>query len=121
MLLLSGCHELSSTKPLYLPIDSETKVLLSKEHVRWMHQADYQRLLRFVATAQPKETMQWKSRTTTYTLTSQSIFLNDSGQPCRCYQFKRQSFLTKLVDRVETACRNIKGNWVRIHPSPYVA
>ena len=112
LFLLSGCQNKIDFS--YSPIDKPSKLLLSNEHTQWMRQSDYRVLQQFIERAQPNETMQWRSRTTTYTAISRSIFLNEAGRPCRCYQLKRKSWFNTAFDIIETACRNANGVWVRV-------
>jgi hypothetical protein len=112
LFLLTGCQNIMRfSNP---SIDKPAKLLLSEEHTQWMRQDDYKALQQFIERAQPNETMQWRSRTTTYTAISRSVFLNESGRPCRCYQLQRRSWFNKAFNIIETACRNANGVWVRV-------
>lgn len=80
---------------------------------RWMDTRDQQALLDFVDRAGPEQSCHWRHKIVVYTVTSESIFLNTCAQPCRRYQVQRRLLLSRPLVSVETACRNIKGQWVR--------
>ena len=112
---LSGCVNSNiNSNSVNSAIDKNGQLLLSiRANKRYFYHSDYLRLENFLKTAGPEETIQWSKYSMTYTLTSQTIFLDEKARLCRRYQFRARSFLpfTSSVDRMETACRCMDGQW----------
>ena len=113
---LTACVALHQVDPSMISETSDRVVapLVKPSISRWMDKDDCQRLQIFVETAPPEHNISWKRRWVSYAASSTAIFLNDQVQPCRCYQFKRASLLSRTMISQEVSCRNTKGQWLRM-------
>lgn len=117
--VLTGCTLSIPGQALYFPIDENNKMgLIDKDIERWIPESDRKRIKSFIAAAEPTAVLQWSTRLTYYRLNSHSIFLDESGRPCRCYTLERQPLLGKVYKTREIAYRDIDAQWKRKHSIP---
>jgi hypothetical protein len=71
-----------------------------------MKAEDQLKLMQLIATSKSNTTESWES----YEFTSQKLYVNAQGQPCRDYLLKSSGVFTD-ESVSQTACRDTKGVW----------
>lgn len=116
LLLLTACM---TTHPPVLPTAIKVAVkthLVCTRIAHWMKPQDHEQLRILVDTAQAQQSVSWSRGVAHYIASSRAIFLNERAQPCRLYQFTRRSLFSRAMMCLETACRDTKGQWIRVDP-----